>query len=113
LRQGADAVAFSTQGQGDERDAGRFEPDAIEAAIPAASKPKEKNMSKPTHSAYIVIPPKEGSEKKPVWRKVGAVWPHTKGNGFDLVVDDQLSVAGRIVVIENKDEEPEPLIVVG
>jgi hypothetical protein len=64
-------------------------------------------MSKPSHIAYIVIPAKEGSEKKAVWRKVGAVWPHTKGSGFDLVVDEQLSVAGRIVVIENKDEEPE------
>jgi len=64
-------------------------------------------MSNPTHNAFIVIPPKQGSQKKAVWRKVGAVWPHTKGSGFDLVIEDQLSVAGRIVVIENKDEEPE------
>jgi hypothetical protein len=64
-------------------------------------------MSKPTHIAYVVIPPKEGSDKKAVWRKVGAVWPHTKGSGFDLVIDDQLSVSGRIVITERKDDEAE------
>jgi hypothetical protein len=41
-------------------------------------------MSKPTHIAYVVIDPKEGSEKKAVWRKVGAVWPHKKGSLHDL-----------------------------
>jgi hypothetical protein len=40
-------------------------------------------------------------------RRVGAVWPHPKGGGgFDLVIDDQLSVSGRIVCTEPKDEEP-------
>ena len=44
----------------------------------------------------------------PVWRRVGAVWPHSKGGGgFDLVIDDQLSVTGRIVCTEPKDDEPE------
>ena len=60
-------------------------------------------MSKPTHIAYVVIPPKEGSDKKAIWREVGAIWPHTKGNGFDLVVIDQLSVSGRIVCTERKE----------
>jgi len=65
-------------------------------------------MSKPTHIAYVVIRPKDESDKKPVWRRIGAVWPHTKGSGFDLVIDDQLSVTGRIVCRERKDEEPSP-----
>jgi uncharacterized protein (UPF0335 family) len=62
--------------------------------------------SKPTHLAYVVIPPKEGREKdkKSIWRKVGAVWPHTKGNGFDVVIDEQISVAGRIVCTEAKEK---------
>ena len=65
-------------------------------------------MSKPTHIAYVVIPTKPGSEKKAVWRRVGAVWPHSKGGGgFDLVVDDQVSVTGRIVCTLPKDDEPE------
>jgi len=36
-----------------------------------------------------------------------AVWPHTKGNGFDLVIADQVSVTGRIVCTERKDKAPE------
>jgi|HubBroStandDraft_6_1064221.scaffolds.fasta_scaffold1532620_1 hypothetical protein len=64
--------------------------------------------SKPTHIAYVVIPPKEGSDKKSVWREIGGVWPHTKGNGFDLVIADQLSVSGRIVCTERKDKVIEP-----
>ena len=63
--------------------------------------------SKPTHIAYVVIPPKEGSDKQPVWRRVGSVWPHKNGGGFDLVVDDQLAVTGRIVCTVPK-EQPEP-----
>ena len=66
-------------------------------------------MSKPTHIAYVVIDPKEGSDKKAVWRKVGAVWPHKNGNGFDLVIDDQLSVTGRIVITEPKEKVDAPI----
>jgi hypothetical protein len=69
----------------------------------------ENTMSKPTHIAYVVIDPKEGSDKKAVWRKVGAVWPHKNGNGFDLVIDDQLSVTGRIVITEPKEKVDAPI----
>lgn len=65
-------------------------------------------MSKlPSHIAYTVTDAKEGSDQKAIWRKVGAVWPHGNGKGFDLVVDPQLSVSGRIVITERKDEEPD------
>ena len=66
-------------------------------------------MSKPTHIAYVVIPAKEGSDKKAIWREVGAIWPHSKGGGFDLVVTDQLSVSGRIVCTERKEPVSEPV----
>ena len=59
-------------------------------------------MSKPTHIAYVVTDPKEGSERKAIWREVGAIWPHKNGTGFDLVLIDQLSVSGRIVCTERK-----------
>jgi hypothetical protein len=59
-------------------------------------------MSKPSHIAYVVTPVKN-SEKK-IWRSVGAIWPHNNGNGFDLVIHDQLSVAGRIVCTEAKEK---------
>ena len=59
-------------------------------------------MSKPSHIAYVVTPVKN-SEKK-IWRAVGAVWPHNNGNGFDLVIHDQLSVSGRIVCTEPREK---------
>jgi hypothetical protein len=66
-------------------------------------------MSKPTHIAYVVTEPKQGSDKKGLWREVGAVWPHKNGSGFDLVIIDQLSVSGRIVCTERKEKTPEPV----
>jgi hypothetical protein len=61
-------------------------------------------MSKPTHIAYVVTEPKEGSDSKAIWRSVGAIWPNKTGNGFTLVVHDQISVSGRIVCTEAKDK---------
>jgi hypothetical protein len=58
-------------------------------------------MSKPSHIAYVVTPIK-GSDKK-IWRSVGAVWPHKNGHGFDLVIHDQISVAGCITCTEPKE----------
>ena len=62
-------------------------------------------MSKPTHIAYVVTNPKEGSEKEAVWNMVGAIWPHKNGNGFDLVIPDGISLSGRIVITERKEKE--------
>jgi hypothetical protein len=60
-------------------------------------------MSKPTHTAFVVNKRKDDETKKD-WREVGAVWPHKKGSGFDVVLFDQLSVSGRIVCTERKDK---------
>ncbi len=62
--------------------------------------------NKPTHTAYVVIDAKEGSDRKATWHEVGAVWPHKKGNGFDLVIPPGISVTGRIVCTERKEKEP-------
>ena len=64
-------------------------------------------MNKPSHIAYVVTEPKEGSDKKAVWREVGAIWPHKNGAGFDLVLVDQISVSGRIVCTERKEKPAE------
>jgi hypothetical protein len=64
---------------------------------------KEKHMSKPTHIAYVVSEPKDG-ETKGYWREIGAAWPHEDGEGFDVVIYDQLSVAGRITCRERKEK---------
>jgi hypothetical protein len=64
-------------------------------------------MTKPTLTAYVVVEPKEGSGKKAFWHKVGAVWPHKSGNGFDVVIPPGLSVSGRIVCTEPKEKDAE------
>jgi hypothetical protein len=62
--------------------------------------------NKPTHTAYVVTDPKEGSERKAQRHPVGAVWPHKNGIGFDLAIPAGISVSGRIVCVERKDEQP-------
>jgi len=59
--------------------------------------------NKPTHIAYVVNKANKPGAKD-FWRPVGAVFTHGKGNGFDLVLYDQISVYGRIVCTERKDE---------
>ena len=62
-------------------------------------------MRTPSHIAYVVTEPKgEGTDRKAIWREVGAVWPHRNGNGFDLVIHDQLAVSGRIVCTERREK---------
>ena len=63
--------------------------------------------SKPTHTAYVVIDPKEGSDSKAQWIEVGAVWPHKNGSGFDLVIPPGISLSGRIVCREPQPAESE------
>jgi len=63
-------------------------------------------MSNATHLAYV-LNKRKGDPDKTDWRRVGAVFAHKKGGGFDLVIYDQISVSGRIVCTVPKDEEPE------
>jgi hypothetical protein len=61
----------------------------------------------PTHTAYVVTKPDEGSDRKAQWYPVGAVWPHQNGKGFDLVIPPGVTLSGRIVCTERKkDEQP-------
>ena len=59
--------------------------------------------SKPTHTAYVVIDAKEGSDKKAQWIEVGAVWSHSDGSGVDLVIPQGITLSGRIVCRKRKD----------
>lgn len=65
-------------------------------------------MSKPTHKAYVVQEPREGSDRKGRWLEVGAVWPHRNGSGFDVVIAQGLSVSGRVVCVPPKADEEQP-----
>ncbi len=60
--------------------------------------------SKPTHTAYVVIDPKEGSDKKSQWYEIGTVWSHGDGSGFDLVIPAGVTVTGRIVCRKRKEQ---------
>jgi hypothetical protein len=62
--------------------------------------------NKLTHRAYVVPETEQGSDKKPHWTEVGAVWPHGKGEGFDLVLPPGLAVSGRIVCMPVTEKEP-------
>jgi hypothetical protein len=42
--------------------------------------------NKPSHTAYVVVPPEPNSDRKPVWHPVAGVWQHKNGGGFDLVI---------------------------
>jgi hypothetical protein len=86
-----------------------FELSPSKPPIPAASQQKEKHMTKPTHTAYVVKDSKEGSDKPGQWREVGDVWQHKNGKGFDLVIFDQLSVSGRITCVERKEKAEQPV----
>jgi hypothetical protein len=60
--------------------------------------------SKPTHTAYVVVDAKEGSDKKAQWIEVGAVWSHSDGSGFDLVIPTGISLSGRIVCRKRQEQ---------
>lgn len=61
--------------------------------------------NKPTHTAYIIVEPKGGSDRKAQWHEIGAIWPHKNGKGFDLLIPQGLSVTGRIVCTERKEPQ--------
>ncbi len=62
--------------------------------------------NKPSHIAYVVTDPRE-PEGKAQWHQVGAIWPHTKGTGFDLAIPPGVTLSGRIVCMPPKAKEPD------
>jgi len=63
--------------------------------------------TKPSHIAYIVTEPKEGTDRKATWHAIGAVWPHKSGAGFDIVIPEELSVSGRVVCTKRREQPAE------
>ena len=58
--------------------------------------------NKPTHTAFVVADAPEGSDKKPTWFQIGAVWPHSDGDGFEVALPPGVTVSGRLVIRRNK-----------
>jgi hypothetical protein len=50
----------------------------------------------PSHRVFVVADPRH-DDAKAQWTEVGAIWPHTDNKGFDVIIVNQLSVAGRLV----------------
>ena len=48
-------------------------------------------MKKPSYIAYVVRD-RDGEGKKDYWNKIGALFPHKDGKGFDLALDGRLVV---------------------
>jgi len=66
---------------------------------------KESIMSKkPSHYAHVVSTPKKQGEKA-YWTRVGSVFQHQSGKGFDIVLAEGIAVNGRIVCTEPKGTE--------
>ena len=61
---------------------------------------------KPSHYAHVVSTPKKAGEKG-YWTRIGSVFSHQNGPGFDIVLVEGLAVSGRIVCTERKDQEAE------
>jgi hypothetical protein len=59
--------------------------------------------NKPTHTAYVVVDPEAGSEKKAQWFEIAAAWSHGDGGGFDVVIPPGVTVSGRIVCRKRKE----------
>jgi hypothetical protein len=60
---------------------------------------------KPTLIAHTV---REREGQKPVWTRIGAAWPHDKGNGLTLQLEAlPLNFDGRIVLTEPKTDDAE------
>lgn len=59
--------------------------------------------NKPTHIAYVVSDPKEGTDKKAQWFEIGIAWSHKDGGGFDVVIPPGVTVTGRIVCRKRKE----------
>lgn len=58
----------------------------------------------PTHNAYVVTQYESGGERRSRWHRVGTVWPHKDGVGFDIVITDGISVSGRVVCTSPREQ---------
>ena len=63
--------------------------------------------NQPTLNAFIVTEKKDADGKTTArfWTKVGVLYDHEDGDGFNLVITPGISVNGRIVIRKKKPDE--------
>jgi len=70
----------------------------------------KKNMdNKPTHYLYNVIDQDTvgDDEKRGIWTRIGAAWPHGDGKGFSITLDIPLVVSRETrLVLREREELP-------
>jgi len=64
---------------------------------------EEKNQ--PNASAYVVREFEREGGRDSHWLKVGAAWLHKDDAGFNIVIQEGLSVSGKLVVRLNKEKD--------
>lgn len=60
--------------------------------------------NKPSLFAYVVKD--RGKNKKAIWTRVGAAWPHENGKGFTIELE-AMPIDGRLVLTEPKQDASE------
>lgn len=60
---------------------------------------------KPDASAYVVREFTSDGKEKSDWLKVGVVWKHNDGDGFNVDLAPGIAVTGKLVIRTNKAKE--------
>ena len=69
----------------------------------AQQQQQQENQNRlPTHNVYVI----EGEGENAFWTKVGAVWSHSDGEGFNIALT-AVPLTGRLVVRTRKEKQKE------
>lgn len=61
------------------------------------------DQSKPQPLGVFVVD--ERNQDRKFWTRVGAAWPHEDGKGYNLEIIPGISVSGRLVIREKKQDD--------
>lgn len=50
---------------------------------------------------------KNSGEVKAFWHRVGTAFPHKKGEGFNLVIPEGMSISGKVIMLPREAKEPD------
>jgi hypothetical protein len=62
----------------------------------------------PTSPSHIVYAVTKGKDKRSYWRKIGAAFAHSDGEGFNILLEYLPLNGGDIVIRKPKSEASEP-----
>ncbi|MCW4957777.1 hypothetical protein POX44_25645 [Klebsiella quasipneumoniae] len=67
-------------------------------------------MRKPSYHVYVTqeVPTGDNGDKSTYWTKVGAAFPHNGKSGLNIMITPGISVSGKLVLLEPKDDNDAP-----